>query len=218
MLEGIKAYEYLNEVEHVDFIISACIDDVSLGWMPRLAEYKTPTLDTWTSAILAIDMVRDEYETYKSYFMINCNDYYMGMAMIDFAQTILAEKMGWETCVLFQEDTAYATGVAEFFAGELLPSAGIEVLDHIIYDVDTVDFTPIYAGIVAKNPDFIYTVSSVNSLVPTAQYVELQVPIPMTGPWYSLWVARLRGTSLNYLLMVDLKPGTLQHGLRTRLQ
>ena len=33
--EGIKAYEYLNEVEEVDFIISTCIDDVSLGWMPR---------------------------------------------------------------------------------------------------------------------------------------------------------------------------------------
>ena len=30
--EGIKAYEYLNEKEKVDFIISGSIDDVSLGW------------------------------------------------------------------------------------------------------------------------------------------------------------------------------------------
>ena len=44
--EGIRAYEYLNEVENVDFIISGSIDDVSLGWLERMAEYRTPTLDT----------------------------------------------------------------------------------------------------------------------------------------------------------------------------
>ena len=44
--EGIKAYEYLNEKEKVDFIISGCIDDVSLGWLPRMTEFRTPTLDT----------------------------------------------------------------------------------------------------------------------------------------------------------------------------
>jgi ABC-type branched-subunit amino acid transport system substrate-binding protein len=178
--EGIKAYEYLNEAKKVDFIISGCVDDVSLAWMPRLAEYKTPTLDTWTSAIRAIEMVRDEYEKYKSYFVCN-NDYQMGIGMIDFAQTILVEKMGWKTCVLFQEDTAYAAGVAEFVVAELMPSAGIEILDHIVYDVETVDYTPLYSKIVDIDPDFIYTISSVNSLVPAAQYVKLQIPIPITG-------------------------------------
>lgn len=29
--EGIRAYKHLNEVENVDFIVSGCIDDVSLG-------------------------------------------------------------------------------------------------------------------------------------------------------------------------------------------
>ena len=47
--EGIKAYEYLAESEEVDFIISGSIDDVSLGWLPRMQEYQIPTLDTWTS-------------------------------------------------------------------------------------------------------------------------------------------------------------------------
>ena len=45
--EGIKAYEYLAEVEEVDFIVSGSIDDVSLGWLPRMTEYRIPTLDTW---------------------------------------------------------------------------------------------------------------------------------------------------------------------------
>ena len=37
--EGVKAYEYLAETEEVDFIISGSIDDVSLGWLPRMQEY-----------------------------------------------------------------------------------------------------------------------------------------------------------------------------------
>ena len=44
--EGIKAYEYLAETEEVDFIISGSIDDVSLGWLPRMQEFRIPTLDT----------------------------------------------------------------------------------------------------------------------------------------------------------------------------
>ena len=52
--EGVKAYEYLAETEKVDFIISGSIDDVSLGWIPRMQEYQIPTLDTWTSSISII--------------------------------------------------------------------------------------------------------------------------------------------------------------------
>ncbi|MEM1160233.1 MAG: ABC transporter substrate-binding protein, partial [Pseudomonadota bacterium] len=55
--EGVKAYEYLAESEEVDFVISGSIDDVSLGWLPRMQEYQIPTLDTWTSYIGIIDMV-----------------------------------------------------------------------------------------------------------------------------------------------------------------
>lgn len=69
MAEGVRAYEYLNEAENVGFIVSGCIDDVSLGWLERMAEYRTPTLDTWTSYIGIIDKVVEEYDKYKMYFM-----------------------------------------------------------------------------------------------------------------------------------------------------
>jgi ABC-type branched-subunit amino acid transport system substrate-binding protein len=179
--EGIKAYEYLNEQEKVDFIISGSIDDVSLGWMPRMAEYRTPTLDTWTSAISAIEKVRDEYEKYKMYFM-NCpTDYALGTQYVDFGKDVLAEKMGWKTSVIMQEDTAYGAGTYEFIKGDILETAGISMLDHIVYDVNTVDFSPIYNKIIQTKPDFIYIISSVKCVVPTSQYVKLQVPIPITG-------------------------------------
>jgi branched-chain amino acid transport system substrate-binding protein len=179
--EGIKAYEYLNEKEKVDFIISGSIDNVSLGWFPRMAEYKTPTLDTWTSFIGIIDMVVKDYEKYKMYFMNIACDYALAVLYVDFGKDVLAQKMGWKTTVVMQEDTAYAGGVFELVDQMLAPEAGIKILDHIVYDVDTVDFSPIYSKAAKINPDFIYLISSVKSQVPSSQYVKLQVPVPMTG-------------------------------------
>lgn len=179
--EGIRAYEYLNEVENVDFIISGSIDDVSLGWLPRMAEYRTPTLDTWTSYIGIIDMVVEEYEKYKMYFMNVANDYALAILYVDFGKDILAGKMGWKTVAVLQEDTAFGGGVFGLVDELLAPEAGIEIIEHIIYDTNTVDFAPIFSQAAAKDPDFLYIIASVRSQVPASQYVKLQVPIPITG-------------------------------------
>ncbi|MEM7042935.1 MAG: hypothetical protein AAF543_09005 [Pseudomonadota bacterium] len=66
---GGKAYENLAETEDVDLIVSGSIDGMSLGWLPRVVEYKIPTLNTWTSYIGIIDMLVEDYETQKMYFM-----------------------------------------------------------------------------------------------------------------------------------------------------
>ena len=179
--EAIKAYEYLNEVENVDFIISYCIDDESLGWMPRLAEYRTPTIDTWTSSIRQIEAVRAEPEKYKSYFMNHLNDYFQGVEYVEFARDMLYKEMGWRTCFLFYEDTAYGAGVAEFIRDEIAPGAGINVIGEICYDIHTFDWSPLYSEIIEADPDFIYLIASVDTIPPSAAYVELQVPIPLGG-------------------------------------
>jgi len=180
--EGIKAYEYLAESKKADFIISGCVDDVTLGWMPRLLEFKIPTLDTWTSAIRGIEIVHDNYEAGgKAYFMDHMNDYDQGAAHVAFARDFLANKMGWKTCVLLYEDTAYGHGVAEFIASQVSPVAGIKLLGEVVYDIDTTDFTPVFSNVKNYDPDFIFLISSVNGIVVNSAYVELKVPIPMVG-------------------------------------
>ena len=179
--EGIKAYEYLAETAKVDFVISGSIDDVSLGWLPRMAEYRIPTLDTWTSYVGIIDMVINEYDKYKMYFMNVACDYALATLYVDFGKDILAEKMGWRTTVVLQEDTAFGGGVFELVDQMLAPEAGIKIIDHIVYDTNTVDFAPIFNKAVKSKPDFLYLISSVRSQVPSSQYVKLQVPVPMTG-------------------------------------
>lgn len=179
--EGIKAYEYLAESEEVDFIISGSIDDVSLGWLPRMVEYQIPTLDTWTSYIGIIDMLVEDYENMKPYFMNIASDEALATLYIDFGKDVLADKMGWNSVVILQEDTAFGNAINGLVSEALAPNAGIEVVDTIVFDIATVDFAPIFSRAQDSGADFIYLVSSVNSQVVSSQYVKLQVPMAMTG-------------------------------------
>ncbi len=179
--EGIKAYEYLAETEEVDFIISGSIDDVSLGWLPRMVEYQIPTLDTWTSYIGIIDKLVEDYDSYKPYFMNIASDEALATLYIDFGKDVLADKMGWKSVVILQEDTAFGGAINGLVSEALAPNAGIDVVDTIVYDVATVDFAPLFSRAVDSGADFIYLISSVNSQVVSSQYVKLQVPMGMTG-------------------------------------
>ncbi len=179
--EGIKAYEYLAETEQVDFIISGSIDDVSLGWIPRMQEYQIPTLDTWTSFIGIIDMIVEDYDAMRPYFMNVASDEALATLYIDFGKDVLKEKMGWDSVVILAEDTAFGGAITGLVTDALAPSAGIEVKEIISYDVATNDFAPIFSRAEASGADFIYLISSVNSQVVSSQYVKLQVPMAMTG-------------------------------------
>ena len=179
--EGIKAYEYLAETEEVDFIVSGSIDDVSLGWLPRMVEYQIPTLDTWTSYIGIIDMIVEDYESFKPYFMNIASDEALATLYIDFGKDVLADQMGWDSVIILQEDTAFGGAINGLVTLALAPEAGIEVVDTIVYDVATVDFAPHFARAQASGADFIYLIASVNAQVVSSQYVKLQVPMAMTG-------------------------------------
>jgi ABC-type branched-subunit amino acid transport system substrate-binding protein len=163
--EGVKAYEYLAETEEVDFIISGSIDDVSLGWLPRMQEYQIPTLDTWTSYIGIIDMVVEDPEGMAPYFMNIASDEALATLYINFGADVLKGQMGWDSTVILSEDTAFGEAITGLVTDALGPVAGIETVEVIKYDVNTVDFAPLFSRAQASGADFIYQVSTVNSQV-----------------------------------------------------
>ena len=179
--EGVKAYEFLAETEEVDFIISGSIDDVSLGWLPRMQEYQIPTLDTWTSYIGIIDMVVEDPDLMAPYFMNIASDEALATLYINFGKDVLAGQMGWKSTVILAEDTAFGEAITGLVTDALGPVGGIETVDVIKYDVNTVDFAPLFTRAVETGADFIYQVSTANSQIISSQYVKLQVPMPMTG-------------------------------------
>ena len=143
--EGVKAYEYLAETEEVDFIISGSIDDVSLGWLPRMQEFQIPTLDTWTSYIGIIDMIIEDPETMAPYFMNIASDEALATLYINFGADVLKKKMGWDSVVILAEDTAFGGAITGLVTDALGPVAGIEVKEIITYDVNTNDFAPLFS-------------------------------------------------------------------------
>ena len=165
----------------MDFIISGSIDDVSLGWLPRMKEYQIPTLDTWTSYIGIIDMVVEDPEGMAPYFMNIASDEALATLYINFGADVLKAQMGFESVVILAEDTAFGQAITGLVTEALAPVAGIEVKEIITYDINTVDFAPIFSKAQESGADFIYQVSSVNSQVMSSQYVKLQVPMAMTG-------------------------------------
>ena len=100
---------------------------------------------------------------------------------INFGADVLKGQMGFESVVVLAEDTAFGEAITGLVTEALAPVAGIEVSEVITYDINTVDFAPIFSKAQASGADFIYQVSSVNSQVMSSQYVKLQVPMAMTG-------------------------------------
>jgi ABC-type branched-subunit amino acid transport system substrate-binding protein len=180
--EAIRALEYLVEIEHVDIISSSCLDDESMGILPRIAEYKVPFIDTWTSAFDVIEVVRTDYDNMKSYFMTCPDDYILAQSWTFVAEELFHKQAGWNTTVIMGEDTAYGHGVSDYLQ-EVLPTIGIEVQDVIFIDIETTDYTPIWESLVARDPqpDFVFYVLSGNPIPPIAQYVENEYPIPAAG-------------------------------------
>lgn len=94
---------------------------------------------------------------------------------------MLKAKIGWESVVILAEDTAFGQAIIGLVTEALGPVAGIEVKEIITYDINTVDFAPVFSKAQASGADFIYQISSVNAQVISSQYVKLQVPTAMTG-------------------------------------
>ena len=85
-----------------------------------------------------------------------------------------------KTAVVMSEDAAWTKPLDERYL-ECLPKAGLKVLDHIRFNPDTTDFTPIFNQIEGKHPDVIITGISHVGVQPTVQWHDQQVPIPMAG-------------------------------------
>ena len=152
-------------------MISGSIDDVSLGWLPRMQEYRIPTLDTWTSYIGIIDMIVEDPDAMRPYFMNIASDEALATLYISFGADVLKAKMGFESVVVLAEDTAFGEAITGLVTAYLAPVAGIEVKEVISYDINTVDFAPVFAKAQNTGADFIYQISSVNSQVMSSQYV-----------------------------------------------
>jgi branched-chain amino acid transport system substrate-binding protein len=139
-----------------------------------------PFITTGAASNLISKAVHDDYDHYKYTFHGWLTSAFISQAVCDYAKDELVGPFHMKTAVIMSEDAAWTKPLDEAYI-DCLPKAGLQILDHIRFNPDTSDFTPIFHQIEDKHPDVIVTGISHVGVQPTVQWHDQQVPIPMVG-------------------------------------
>jgi branched-chain amino acid transport system substrate-binding protein len=178
--DGVRAFQRAASQDKVVAIIGSYISEVALAMEPWSARLKMPFITPGAASNEISKKVHDDYEHYKYTFHGWMTSAFIAQSICDFSHDILVGEFKMKSTVVMSEDAAWTKPLDERYL-ECLPKAGLQVLDHIRFNPDTSDFTPIFNQIEAKHPDTITTGISHVGVQPTVQWHDQQVPIPMTG-------------------------------------
>ena len=178
--DAVRAFQRAVNQDHVNAVIVSYISEVVLAVEPWAARLHMPTITPGAASNDISKHVHDDYDHYKYMFHGWLTSAFIAQAICDASHDNLVEKLHMKTAVVMSEDAAWTTPLdARYLV--CLPQAGLKVLDHIRFNPDTTDFTPIFNQIEAKHPDVIITGISHVGVQPTVQWHDQQVPIPMAG-------------------------------------
>ncbi|MGH7078643.1 MAG: ABC transporter substrate-binding protein [Acetobacteraceae bacterium] len=178
--DAVRAFQLLVSQDKVAAVIASFVSEVALALEPWAARLKMPFITPGAASDKISEEVHKDYEHNKYTFHGWLNSFYQGKSVADSAHDVLVDKLHMKSCVVMSEDAAWTTSLDASYL-QFLPKAGLEVLDHIRFSPDTTDFTPIFSKIEAKNPNVIITGMAHVGVVPTVQWAEAKVPIPMYG-------------------------------------
>lgn len=178
--DGVRAFQRAATQDKVIAVIGSYISEVALAMEPWSARLKMPFITPGAASNDISKHVHDDYNNYKYTFHGWMTSAFIAQSICDFSHDILVGQFHMKTTVVMSEDAAWTKPLDDRFL-ECLPKAGLKVLDHIRFNPDTSDFTPIFNQIESKHPDTITTGISHVGVQPTVQWHDQQVPIPLTG-------------------------------------
>ncbi|MGH7042778.1 MAG: ABC transporter substrate-binding protein [Acetobacteraceae bacterium] len=178
--DAVRAFQRAANQDHVNAVVVSYISEVVLAVEPWAARLHMVTITPGAASNLISKHIHDDYSHYKYMFHGWLTSAFIAQSICDASHDTLVEDLHMKTSVVMSEDAAWTT---PFDARLLkcLPKAGLKVLDHIRFNPDTTDFTPIFNRIESKHPDVIITGISHVGVQPTVQWRAQQVPIPMAG-------------------------------------
>ncbi|MBV8093861.1 MAG: ABC transporter substrate-binding protein [Acetobacteraceae bacterium] len=178
--DAVRAFQRAVNQDHVNAIVVSYISEVVLAVEPWAARLHMPTITPGAASNDISRQVHDDYAHYKYMFHGWETSAFIAQGICDAAHDILVNGLHMQSSVIMSEDAAWTKPLDAQYA-ECLPKAGLKVLDHIRFNPDTTDFTPIFNDIESKHPDVIITGISHVGVQPTVQWHDQQVPIPMAG-------------------------------------
>jgi branched-chain amino acid transport system substrate-binding protein len=178
--DAVRAFQRAVSQDKVVAVIGSYISEVVLAIEPWSARLHMPFITPGAASNLISKAVHDDYDHYKYTFHGWLTSAFIAQAACDYTKDELVESHHMATAVVMSEDAAWTKPLDEAYL-ECLPKIGLKVLDHIRFNPDTSDFTPIFHQIEDAHPDVIVTGISHVGVQPTVQWHDQQVPIPMVG-------------------------------------
>jgi branched-chain amino acid transport system substrate-binding protein len=178
--DAVRAFQRAVNQDHVNAVITSYISEVALAIEPWAARLHMPTITPGAASTDISKKVHEDYAQYKYMFHGWINSKALADTICTSLGDLLVKPYGVKTAAVMSEDAAWTTPLDNEYL-KCLPKVGIQVLDHIRFNPDTTDFTPIFNQIEAKHPQLIVTGISHVGVQPTVQWHDLQVPIPMAG-------------------------------------
>jgi branched-chain amino acid transport system substrate-binding protein len=178
--DGVRAFQRAVNQDKVVAVIASYISEVALAIEPWSARLHMPFITPGAASNEISKQVHNDYDHYKYVFHGWLTSAFIAQSICDFAKDQLVGPFNMKTAVVMSEDAAWTTPLDERYL-TCLPQAGLQVLDHVRFNPDTTDFTPIFNQIEAKHPDVIITGISHVGVQPTVHWQAQQVPIAMAG-------------------------------------
>jgi len=178
--DAVRAFQRAAKQDKVSAILATYISEVALAIEPWSARLHMPLITVGAASTDITKHVHDDYAHYKYTFQGWLNSAFIAQSICDAEHDMLVEPYHLKTTVVMSEDAAWTKPLDERYL-ECLPKAGLKVLDHIRFNPDTTDFTPIYNKIESEHPDVITAGISHVGVQPTVQWHDQQVPIAMAG-------------------------------------
>jgi branched-chain amino acid transport system substrate-binding protein len=216
---GIAAVNKLTSEDHVDVLIGGYDSGVTLGELPHIARAKTIFLDIGSASPAITQKVNDDYDHYKYIFRVNpINSARQSQALINFITGKLKGELGYNKISIIGENAKWVQDmVPDIKKGA--QAAGVEVPLAEFFDVQTADFSPLFAKVKDSGSQYlIIIISHAASDVFVKQWYDAKVPVPIGGidvkGMDANFFDRVGGKSIaevsaNFVLRAPLTPATV---------
>ncbi|MEO8715471.1 MAG: ABC transporter substrate-binding protein [Acetobacteraceae bacterium] len=178
--DAVRAFQRLVQQDHVSAVITTFISEVALAIEPWAARLHMPTLTPAAASDLISKQVHDKYDQYKYMFEGALASPLLALSVCDSSRDLLVDALHMKTAAIVREDADWTKPLAAVLE-TCLPKAGLNVVDHVSFNPDTTDFTPIFNEVEGKRPDVMIMGIAHVGVQPTVQWHSQQVPIPMAG-------------------------------------
>ena len=178
--DAVRAFQRAASEDKVAAVIASYTSEVALALEPWSGRLHMPFITPGAASDELGKRIHADYDKLKYSFHGYLASAFLAQSVCDAAKDLLVDKLHLKTAAIFSEDAAWTTPLDAGYEA-CLPKIGLTVVDHVRFNPDTTDFTPIFNRIEAKKPDVLITGISHVGVQPTVQWASQQVPFPMFG-------------------------------------